>query len=151
MTARGENRGPAAARENRTALLGAAREVFAEYGADAPLRLIAQRAGVGKGSLYRHFPTRAAVIVAVFGDHVAALERFAAQADTTVGDVVEQVVGRLVDSVAFIAVLDPDDSSDPRLYEPGQRVIALLATKLATPVCGPDSARGSLWTRCSSR
>ncbi|MEU6559916.1 TetR/AcrR family transcriptional regulator [Nocardia nova] len=133
MTARGANRGPAAARENRAALLAAAREVFAEYGADAPLRLIAQRAGVGKGSLYRHFPTRSAVIVAVFEDHVAALECFAARPDTTVEDVLGQVVNRLVDSVAFIAVLDPDDSSDPRLYEPGQRVIALLAAKLADP------------------
>ncbi|WP_228533348.1 hypothetical protein [Nocardia sp. BSTN01] len=40
------NRGPAAAAENRAALLAAAREVFAAYGADAPLWVIAQRAGV---------------------------------------------------------------------------------------------------------
>jgi len=46
------------ARRNFDALLSAAREVFAEEGADASLEDIARRAGVGIGTLYRNFPTR---------------------------------------------------------------------------------------------
>jgi AcrR family transcriptional regulator len=46
------------ARRNFDALIAAAREVFAEQGADASLEDIARRAGVGIGTLYRNFPTR---------------------------------------------------------------------------------------------
>lgn len=53
------------ARRNRVALLAAAREVFAEEGADGPLEEIAARAGVGVGTLYRHFPDRGALLLAL--------------------------------------------------------------------------------------
>jgi AcrR family transcriptional regulator len=46
------------ARRNFDALLAAARDAFAEYGAEASLEDIARRAGVGIGTLYRNFPTR---------------------------------------------------------------------------------------------
>ncbi|MFB9629003.1 TetR/AcrR family transcriptional regulator [Nonomuraea helvata] len=52
------NRGPGAAVRNRAALIAAAREVFAAAGYDAPLSMVARVAGVGQGSLYRHFPDR---------------------------------------------------------------------------------------------
>jgi AcrR family transcriptional regulator len=48
------------------ALLAAAKEVFATSGVDAPVREIAEKAGVGLGTLYRHFPQRAELIAAVF-------------------------------------------------------------------------------------
>jgi AcrR family transcriptional regulator len=54
------------ARRNRDRLLAAAAEAFAEEGADASLDAIARRAGVGSGTLYRHFPTREALIRAVY-------------------------------------------------------------------------------------
>ena len=47
------------------ALLIAAKEVFASSGVDAPVRQIAEKAGVGLGTLYRHFPRRADLIAAV--------------------------------------------------------------------------------------
>ena len=47
-------------------LLQAAMEVFAESGVDAPVRAIAERAGVGLGTVYRHFPQRSDLIAAVF-------------------------------------------------------------------------------------
>ncbi|CAM5425590.1 TetR family transcriptional regulator [Streptomyces avidinii] len=56
------------ARRNRELLLAAARTAFAAQGLDAPLDEIARRAGVGNATLYRHFPTRAALIDAVFQD-----------------------------------------------------------------------------------
>ena len=60
------------AQRNRAALLAAARAVFAEQGLDASLDQIARRAGVGIGTLYRRFPTRADLIEAVFVDRMAA-------------------------------------------------------------------------------
>lgn len=54
------------ARRNIGAVLTAAKEVFEESGVDAPVRDIASRAGVGVATLYRHFPQRSDLIVAVF-------------------------------------------------------------------------------------
>ncbi|MGW0845538.1 TetR/AcrR family transcriptional regulator [Streptomyces sp. NPDC002787] len=58
------------AQRNRELLVAAAHEVFTEQGLDAPLDVIARRAGVGNATLYRHFPTRAALIDAVFHDQL---------------------------------------------------------------------------------
>ena len=54
------------AQRNLVVLLQAAKEVFAAAGVDAPVREIADRAGVGIGTVYRHFPRRADLIAAVF-------------------------------------------------------------------------------------
>jgi len=54
------------------ALLEAALAVFATSGVDAPVREIAQKAGVGVGTVYRHFPQRSDLIVAVFRHQVDA-------------------------------------------------------------------------------
>ncbi|MDT0405817.1 MULTISPECIES: TetR/AcrR family transcriptional regulator [Streptomyces] len=58
------------ARRNRDLLVEAAHAVFGEQGLDAPLDVIARRAGVGNATLYRHFPTRAALVDAVFHDQL---------------------------------------------------------------------------------
>jgi AcrR family transcriptional regulator len=61
------------ARRNRDGLLEAAKATFAEVGAEASLDEIARRAGVGIGTLYRHFPTRDAVVEAVYRREVQQL------------------------------------------------------------------------------
>src|SRR6516225_5458529 len=61
------------ARRSRAKLLEAATAAFAENGADAPLDDIARRAGVGIGTLYRHFPTRLDLQAAVFRSQVGAI------------------------------------------------------------------------------
>ena len=61
------------ARRNFDALLAAARDVFAEQGADASLEEIARRAGVGIGTLYRNFPTRLDLFDAVYVGEVEEL------------------------------------------------------------------------------
>ena len=53
------------ARRNLDALLEAAKEVFARSGVDAPAKEITDRAGVGVGTLYRHFPQRSDLVLAV--------------------------------------------------------------------------------------
>jgi AcrR family transcriptional regulator len=60
------------ARQNRAAILEAARELFAEAGLEASPRAIARRAGLGVGTLYRHFPTRGDLVAAVVEDSFAA-------------------------------------------------------------------------------
>jgi AcrR family transcriptional regulator len=67
-------RGPRSdTRRNRERLLAAARELVAEVGNEVALDEIARRAGVGNATLYRHFPTRAELLAALYTDEVAAL------------------------------------------------------------------------------
>ncbi|MEU1839560.1 TetR/AcrR family transcriptional regulator [Micromonospora chersina] len=60
------------ARRNEKALLDAASSAFVASGVDVPVREIAARAGVGVGTIYRHFPTRADLIVAVYRHQIEA-------------------------------------------------------------------------------
>ncbi|MDT0573655.1 helix-turn-helix domain-containing protein [Streptomyces sp. DSM 3412] len=60
------------ARRNQETLLDAAAAVFVEAGVEAPVRDIAARAGVGTATIYRHFPTRADLVVAVYRHQVEA-------------------------------------------------------------------------------
>lgn len=78
------------ARRNRERIVEAAIEVFRDDGAVAPLDLVARRAVVGRGTLYRHFPDRGALVAAVLRRQVEALEAFAA--DRTDGALLEQLV-----------------------------------------------------------
>ena len=61
------------ARRNVEKLIAAARDAFAEHGSQASLDDIAKQAGVGSGTLYRHFPTRLALVEAVYRDGVQRL------------------------------------------------------------------------------
>lgn len=86
------------ARRNRERLLAAARELLASDGVDVPVREIAQRAGVGVGTLYRHFPRRDDLVDAVledaFDEYVALAEDALAERDAWAGFTrfVEQVL-----------------------------------------------------------
>ncbi|MGI5125185.1 TetR/AcrR family transcriptional regulator [Pseudonocardia sp. CA-107938] len=67
----------ASSRQKFEALIAAARDVFAGDGVNGSLEEIARRAGVGIGTLYRNFPTRQALLEAVYVDEVEALARVA--------------------------------------------------------------------------
>jgi AcrR family transcriptional regulator len=60
------------ARRNEQTLLDAAAAVFVASGVEAPVRDIAAKAGVGMGTVYRHFPTRADLVIAVYRHQVDA-------------------------------------------------------------------------------
>ena len=82
----GEKRGGRRdAQRNHELLVEAAREIFAEQGVEASLEEIARRAGLGIGTLYRHFPSREALVEAIFerriGELVAVTEEAAAEPD----------------------------------------------------------------------
>jgi AcrR family transcriptional regulator len=99
------NRGPSAGPENRRALIAAAREVFAESGFSAPLSAIARRAGVGQGSLYRHFPDRLSLAVAVFDDNIAELEVMVTDDDATLSTLFDALTEQALASTALVEVL----------------------------------------------
>jgi AcrR family transcriptional regulator len=61
------------ARRNYESVLAAAKEVFDEQGVAAPLDEIARRAGVGNATMYRNFPTRRELVIAVYADEVSEL------------------------------------------------------------------------------
>lgn len=90
------------ARRNLHALLDAAKEVFSASGVDAPIRDIAEKAGVGVGTLYRHFPQRSDLIVAVFRNEVdacaAAASDIAEQYEP--GEALERWLDRFIQFVA---------------------------------------------------
>jgi AcrR family transcriptional regulator len=96
--------GRADARRNREIVLRTAVRVFDEEGLDSSLGRIAQRAGVGAGTVYRHFPSKAILLEAVLAEHVeglaAAADRWAARAapgDALFGfllEVIEKSAGR---------------------------------------------------------
>jgi AcrR family transcriptional regulator len=67
------------AQRNMETLLKAALAVFAKSGVDAPVREIAEKAGVGVGTVYRHFPQRTDLIIAVFRKEVDACADAAAE------------------------------------------------------------------------
>jgi AcrR family transcriptional regulator len=58
------------AERNRARLIEAGRSVFAEQGSDGPFEEVARRAGVGIGTLYRHFPTRDALVEVIYAEHI---------------------------------------------------------------------------------
>lgn len=70
------------ARRNRVRVLAAAREAFAEGGESTALEQIARRAGVGIGTLYRHFPNRQALLEALYINEVEGVCHSAAQLDS---------------------------------------------------------------------
>ncbi|GIH98400.1 TetR/AcrR family transcriptional regulator [Planobispora takensis] len=131
MTAvRRPNRGPRAAAENRAALITAAREAFATVGYNAPLTEVARAAGVGQGSLYRHFPDRVSLALAVFEDSVADLEALAARPGTTLDDVLNLITEQTVASTAFITMVSVPPRPDPRIVEVRDRVARVLESVL---------------------
>jgi AcrR family transcriptional regulator len=119
------NRGPSAGPDNRRALIAAAREVFAESGFSAPLSSVAKRAGVGQGSLYRHFPDRIALAVAVFDDNLGELETAAAHPefslDALFGALEQQAIGAtaLIDTIV-------SDREDERAEHLGARLNVVI-------------------------
>lgn len=94
---------------NREHLLAAAKAAFAASGAETPLEDIARRAGVGIGTLYRHFPSREALLAAVYRREVEQLATSAGSllAERPAGEALEAWLHLLVDYMATKRVIAP--------------------------------------------
>jgi AcrR family transcriptional regulator len=137
------NRGPSAGPANRRALIAAAREVFAAEGLAAPLSAVAKRAGVGQGSLYRHFPDRIALAVAVFDENLTELEAVADRPETTLDDLLARVIDQALVSTALVDTLwaDPLDERVLPLGDRIRRVAEVVVEReRAAGRIGPDVA-----------
>src|SRR3954466_13985338 len=92
------------AQRNRDRIVEVAREVFREHGYDASLDLVAKRAGVGAGTLYRHFPTRENLVDALMQSWVDRVDETVAKALAPGGPPRELLVAWLSDYVALISL-----------------------------------------------
>jgi AcrR family transcriptional regulator len=100
---------------NREQLMAAAKAAFTERGADVALEEIARRAGLGIGTLYRHFPTREALLAAVYRREV---EQLAAAADRLLAErspakALEAWLEQLIDYMATKRVIAPALRASP--------------------------------------
>jgi AcrR family transcriptional regulator len=107
-SAEGSLRKPRAdGQRNRERLMVAAKAAFADVGADVSLEEIARRAGVGIGTLYRHFPTRDAIVEAVYRREVQQLAGAAARllGEVSPGEALHQWMRLFVDYIATKKVI----------------------------------------------
>lgn len=111
------------ARRNQQILLEAASAVFVTSGVEAPVRDIAARAGVGMATIYRHFPTRADLIIAVYQHQVdacaeagPALLEAGPTPHTALGRWIDLFVDFLVTKHGLAAVLQPDGEGYQALH-----------------------------------
>ena len=123
------------ARRNEQVLLDAAAQVFVASGVEAPVRDIAAKAGVGMGTIYRHFPTRADLIVAVYRRQVEAcaeagpvLLASLESPYTALRQWIDRFVDFLVTKHGLAAVMRPDEAGFSALH-------SYFLDRLV-PVCG---------------
>ena len=134
------------ARRNKETLLDAAAAVFVTSGVDAPVRDIAARAGVGTGTLYRHFPTRADLIIAVYRHQVdacaeagPALLEEAPTPHAALRRWIDLFVDFLVTKHGLAAVLRSDQSGFTALHEYFlDRLVPVCADLLAAAVAAGE-------------
>ncbi|WP_327676010.1 TetR/AcrR family transcriptional regulator [Kitasatospora sp. NBC_00458] len=120
------------ASRNRERIVLAARDAFVEHGADAPLDEIAKRAGVGNATLYRNFPTRAALIREVallVKNRIVGIAETAVAEGTGPFDALQRFAHRTVDEK--VGALCPMltnrvDMFDPALTEARERLMSVV-------------------------
>jgi len=133
------------AQRNLDGLLQAALAVFATSGVDAPVREIAEKAGVGVGTLYRHFPQRADLIAAVFRREIDACADAASAlaAERAPGEALARWMQRFADFIAAkrglaSALHSGDPAFDPLPAYFQQRLQPALETLLASAIAAGE-------------
>ncbi|ARU06062.1 TetR family transcriptional regulator [Comamonas serinivorans] len=129
----------------RAQLLDAAAHVFAEHGITAPLDLVVEHAGLGRATLYRHFPDRTALVAGLMARTADALEARASQLRGR-GDalhlMLRQIADGIVHSPALVDYWRGANRDEPELATQRQRVLAALQLALddamAQGVCRAD-------------
>ncbi|MEH0109492.1 TetR family transcriptional regulator [Tersicoccus sp. MR15.9] len=136
------------ARGNADALVEAATTVFAEAGVAAPVRTIADRAGVGVGTLYRHFPLRSDLISAVFRRELDACVDAAEEMEAAMppGEALDAWIMRFTGFVATKQGLAAALHSGDTAYEPlaaafATRLVPTLERLLSAAIASGDISR----------
>ena len=139
------------ARRNYERVLAAAREVFGELGVSAPLDEIARRAGVGNATMYRHFPTRRELVIAVYADEVSTLCELGRSlpADSSPADALFRWLRAFITHVATkreLPLAIPDDTAGQRsaLYRQWHDTMRATASALLSRAQDADEIRSNL-------
>jgi AcrR family transcriptional regulator len=135
---------------NRDLLADAAKAAFAELGAEVSLDEIARRAGVGIGTLYRHFPNRGAILEAVYERELDQFAGAAAQLLETMppGDALHAWMRLFVDYIATKKVIAPAiaalaDGTPAVFASSGTRITSAMAMLVARAGASGDIRAGS--------
>lgn len=139
------------ARRNKETLLDAAAAVFVTSGVDAPVRDIAAKAGVGLGTIYRHFPTRADLIIAVYRHQVdacaeagPALLASSASPHAALGQWTNLFVDFLVTKHGLAAVLQSDNTGFDTLHAYFLDRLVPVCTELLEAATAADEIHSDL-------
>lgn len=139
------------ARRNEAALLDAAAAIFVASGVEAPIRDIAARAGVGTATIYRHFPTRADLVIAVYRHQVEALAEAgpallatSATPHAALGRWIDLFVDFLVTKLGLAAVLQSDDPCFDPLHSYFLDRLEPVCTQLLAVAAGSGEIRSDL-------
>ncbi|WP_201788853.1 TetR/AcrR family transcriptional regulator [Amycolatopsis orientalis] len=139
------------ARRNEKTLLDAAAAVFVTSGVEAPVRDIAAKAGVGMGTIYRHFPTRADLIVAVYRHQVDACAEagpeLLASSDSPYEALrrwIDLFVDFLVTKHGLAAVLQSDNAGFETLHTYFLDTLVPVCARLLDAAAGADEIRSDL-------
>lgn len=149
----------AGAQRNYDLLLAAAREVFSERGTDAPLDEVARRAGIGNATMYRHFPDRRELLIAVYADEVTALcaQGDALLEDLSPRDALFTWLRAFIAHVASkreLALAIPSDGQRPALFDGWHKAMSATASRLlgraqSAGTVGTDLGASDLLTMAS--
>ena len=131
---------------NRQALIDAAKAAFAEAGLNVSLEEIARRAGVGIGTLYRHFPTREAVVEAVYRRAVEQLAEAAPQLLETspAADALHKWMHLFIDYIATKRLIAPSLGAAAGRTSPLYATSAELITRAITTLVKRAVASGEV-------
>ncbi|WP_405865966.1 TetR/AcrR family transcriptional regulator [Streptomyces sp. NBC_00005] len=139
------------ARRNKETLLNAAAAVFITSGVEAPVRDIAAEAGVGLGTIYRHFPTRADLIIAVYRHQVDAcaaagpeLLATSATPHAALGKWIDLFVDFLVTKHGLAAVLQSDNAGFDTLHAYFLDTLVPVCTQLLDAAVASGEIRSGL-------
>jgi AcrR family transcriptional regulator len=133
------------ARRNYDKLVAAARETFAEDGIEASLEEVARRAGVGIGTLYRHFPTRQDLFEAVYLDEVEAICRSADElSDLPAWDAFVTWIDHLVAYVSTKRALGEALNRNTEMFQDGRAHVDATGERILTRAVEAGVARAGV-------
>ncbi|HET9050884.1 MAG TPA: helix-turn-helix domain-containing protein, partial [Candidatus Dormibacteraeota bacterium] len=138
---------------NRERLLDAAMAAFAARGVEVPLEEIARSAGVGIGTLYRHFPTRDALIEAAYRHEVGVLAQAATDllaampADEALGRWMQLFVGHVALKRGMASALRSMIGPENRLFEDSRALILAAASDLLAAAVASGTVRSDVQAR----
>ena len=138
------------ARRNRERILAAAGELFARRGEDAQMDEIAARSGLGMGTLYRHFPSKQALLTAIVGERFAEMAELARGAEeiddprAAFDELLRIYLEAAARDAAFQRALLGPDELEWEGIGGGKQAFAELAERILARAVAAGAVRGDL-------